>query len=704
MTDQYETKLTPEEEKAFQPWKQQYAPKDSGQDYDLRGAFKAGLTPDPNNGHWSDQFKKPNHETFSVESQYAVGANAAKAGHWEGEQFVPASKNKKEVNVGNAVTNEDNVSNDPQREAVGNGQALPPAPPVMPPPLVMPAETITGSSYTGSDIVRNNPYVPPATSPLSGSDYVKYQINGNETRKDTITAEAANLSHGQDEVARINREAAAEQRRMLFGNPEELLKAQQTLASASALPDTHPEKQAQVQKAQLSIQANAGARPLLQQAMVDAETRDTALRAEIQKARSEKIDPDHWWNQKSTGAKILAGIGMVLGGAGGGVARTGRNPAMDVMNSAIQNDMDSQRHHIDNHWKSIATEHGLNQDAFGRELHRQTWENNYRTSALEHIKLNLNEAAASTQSESVKNNAVNMIQTLTDEQMKLRNQQWILGVQAQQAELNRRRAMSKEADKDVQELMKEKGVDYHDAVDAVYSRPHYRELTGTGMAPPEQGQKALQRLEAGKREEQLKQNGMSSEEARAVVVKEFPDAFKTLGVIVPDTTHKNTEKDERERTVTIGGQNYMGRSPKEAEESKVAIESAQEVINVNQKIAALTAKARNSTFGLGPSDRATLDALLAQGALHYPRMQTGSTRINETEIKMGKDTYSGSGDLFRGDALNRQQAMIGTITAQAESRIKDARSGLTPIGGAVNAPAPETKSSPPKGPAKGLEK
>lgn len=79
----YDTPLTPEEEQLFLKWKQKYAPKDSGEDYDLRGAFKAGLTPDPQTGHWADTFKKPNHPTFSNESQYYKDAPQL-AGHWTG--------------------------------------------------------------------------------------------------------------------------------------------------------------------------------------------------------------------------------------------------------------------------------------------------------------------------------------------------------------------------------------------------------------------------------------------------------------------------------------------------------------------------------------------------------------------------------------------------------------------------------------------
>jgi hypothetical protein len=84
----YDTKLEPDEESKFQQWKQENAPRDSGADYDLRGAFKAGVTPDVDTGHWPDTFKKPNHPTFSDQSQYAKDRPDL-AGHWEGDQYVP---------------------------------------------------------------------------------------------------------------------------------------------------------------------------------------------------------------------------------------------------------------------------------------------------------------------------------------------------------------------------------------------------------------------------------------------------------------------------------------------------------------------------------------------------------------------------------------------------------------------------------------
>lgn len=89
-TGQYDSHLTPEGEQRFQEWKKRFAPNDSGADYDLRGAFKAGEVPGAD-GHWTDRFKKPNHPTFSDQSQYAKGADAGKAGRWEGEKFIPPS-------------------------------------------------------------------------------------------------------------------------------------------------------------------------------------------------------------------------------------------------------------------------------------------------------------------------------------------------------------------------------------------------------------------------------------------------------------------------------------------------------------------------------------------------------------------------------------------------------------------------------------
>jgi hypothetical protein len=72
--------LSPSQEAAFQQWKAINAPNDSGQDYDLRGAFLANEGR-AGNGHMIDQFKMPNHHSFSNESQYAT----PDAPHWNAQ-------------------------------------------------------------------------------------------------------------------------------------------------------------------------------------------------------------------------------------------------------------------------------------------------------------------------------------------------------------------------------------------------------------------------------------------------------------------------------------------------------------------------------------------------------------------------------------------------------------------------------------------
>lgn len=70
-TDRFNTVLTPEEETAYKAWAKALGPQGNTYDYDMRGAYKAGAG-QAANGHFTDQFKKPNHPTFSDQSQYST--------------------------------------------------------------------------------------------------------------------------------------------------------------------------------------------------------------------------------------------------------------------------------------------------------------------------------------------------------------------------------------------------------------------------------------------------------------------------------------------------------------------------------------------------------------------------------------------------------------------------------------------------------
>lgn len=93
-TDQYNTQLTPEEEREFQAWAKAEGRERDVFNYDLRGAWKelkSGTMSEDARGHLGDKYKKPNHPTFSNQSIYSTKEN--QGGHWSVENgqdvFVP---------------------------------------------------------------------------------------------------------------------------------------------------------------------------------------------------------------------------------------------------------------------------------------------------------------------------------------------------------------------------------------------------------------------------------------------------------------------------------------------------------------------------------------------------------------------------------------------------------------------------------------
>lgn len=113
-TDRYNTQLSPAEEAAYQAWGKQQAAQQSGRnpandtyDYDMRGFWNAanGTPQFADNGHAGDQFKKPNHPTFSTLSQYN-GVDGSQGGTWGGGQngqpwtFKPGASNLQVHDIG----------------------------------------------------------------------------------------------------------------------------------------------------------------------------------------------------------------------------------------------------------------------------------------------------------------------------------------------------------------------------------------------------------------------------------------------------------------------------------------------------------------------------------------------------------------------------------------------------------------------------
>lgn len=61
-----------------------------------------------------------------------------------------------------------------------------------------------------------------------------------------------------------------------------------------------------------------------------------------------RVEPNRLFNRADTAAQVMAGIGIGLGAIGGALMKTGTNPALDVINRAIDRDLEAQRINIEN--------------------------------------------------------------------------------------------------------------------------------------------------------------------------------------------------------------------------------------------------------------------------------------------------------------------------------------------------------------------
>lgn len=105
MTDQYNTKLSKPDEEKFQSWAADNGRTADLENYDMRGWWKQNGKTDAqaqgdDRGHFTDEFKKPNHPTFSDESKYH-GVDDNKGGTWgtkDGKDtFTPSETNLKNM-------------------------------------------------------------------------------------------------------------------------------------------------------------------------------------------------------------------------------------------------------------------------------------------------------------------------------------------------------------------------------------------------------------------------------------------------------------------------------------------------------------------------------------------------------------------------------------------------------------------------------
>lgn len=315
-------------------------------------------------------------------------------------------------------------------------QQIPNYDPNNPPAMIPAAGAIRLPPNQPTGQISDYNYTPSAPTSLTNNQYARQEVNNLDVKKDLVQDEAKNLAKAQEDASIINGQA---------GMRDAIMVAQQ--------------------------QANA------QKAMKDAQDRDAQIRSMVSTQYANDVDPERFWNSKSTAGKVTSVIGMILGGVGMGIAhRPGENPALDQLNKAITNDIESQKFNIDKNFKAISQLHGLNQDEFNRQTHGQVWQNNFRTAALERTKLDLAARAALSSSDTIKNNAKQGVLDIENEQGRIAHNNFLL---AQQNLLNSQKKQEKlreDYGKDWLALVKEKGVDPSQASAHLMSLPQYAPL------------------------------------------------------------------------------------------------------------------------------------------------------------------------------------------------------------------------------------
>lgn len=315
----FDTKLSPDEEAQYQAWKQKYAPNDSGADYDLRGAYKAGLTPDAT-GHWPDTYKKPNHPTFSDESVYAA-ANPAKAGHWQAGQYVP-----------------------PGAPAAPGAPATPGAP-AAPGGALTPAQQAAQAAVADLDGIRakadpRTVAPTPATLPqrptlglpaqsVSDSEGVT-EAQGRPI--DNVLADDAEIKSAQDRGDEIALAAAREADRKVA----ESYGRQQTGLTTE-------------------YEMTLGRINEAKQRQFAAEAEEKRLKETLAE-NERKLDPDRHMREMSGGKKLGMIILAALNGGFGAIIGDKENDVLNMVNAEIERDIDKQKREIDTGRVSISND------------------------------------------------------------------------------------------------------------------------------------------------------------------------------------------------------------------------------------------------------------------------------------------------------------------------------------------------------------
>lgn len=92
------------------------------------------------------------------------------------------------------------------------------------------------------------------------------------------------------------------------------------------------------------------------------EKKQQEIQADTDKFTNTPIDANHFWADKGTGDKVMAGIAIALGALGGALSGTNGNVGLDIINKAIDRDLKTQELNMQKSGQAITMKRGLLSD------------------------------------------------------------------------------------------------------------------------------------------------------------------------------------------------------------------------------------------------------------------------------------------------------------------------------------------------------
>jgi hypothetical protein len=171
--------------------------------------------------------------------------------------------------------------------------------------------------------------------------------------------------------------------------------------------------------------------------------------------QGQHVDPDRLWNNRSTGQKVLAGIGMLLGSFGG----QNGNAAVATIQSAIDKDIASQKDDIANKGKIFELKSGLLHEMRAKFQDDQQADAATRMAYMDQMKLQIEGIAQKYASPAIQAKAAQAIAVLQQEREKT-NFAFEQATQAKMAQLRLNGGVQSQADIDIASLPEEQQKDY----------------------------------------------------------------------------------------------------------------------------------------------------------------------------------------------------------------------------------------------------